>query len=350
MAQMKTLGPSRFDQVVYVSRGILALCRHFLKYRLSYCARKAETPLSHRRQYYPHQSVSEISPKYQNLADEPYLRPTKECNSLAPEIESLASHLRNRGNSDWDFACAIHDFVCNEIAWMAVMPPPKGVVDTLRRGYGSCRDKVSLLVALSRAGGIPARYCVVDSRFVALGPQEMVGQKINIYDWVIGYALAFNSQIDFNLKTIARRDLSAFMHLGLNLREYFGRYEHPHCELKIGDVWIPADPSFDNCIAAGLDFPLQRLGYDPQMLWGLTCNVTARTEEIPKEPHERMLRRLFCAFTCGEGSCLNLATDQARARGRQVLAELGESEYIRTKRDYYVPVPGVTKLSVRLAQ
>lgn len=231
---------------------------------------------------------------------------------------------------------------------MVVMPPPHGVVDTLKRGYGSCVDKINLLIALARAGGIPARYCVIDSRIVALGPPEMVGRKVNIYDWVMGHGLGFNAKIHFNLKTRERKDLAVLMHLGFRLRHFLGRHEHPHAELKIGGFWVQADPSFDKYFAAGFNYPVQKLGYDPFMLWGLTGNVIARTAEAPREPQERLHRRYLCAFTCGEGSCLNLATDEVRVRGKQVLDEVGESEYMRSKLDYYVPLPEMDKLAVSL--
>ncbi len=331
-------------------RGVLAICRHLLKHRGSYCVRGVETPSSIRRQYEPYPPTARKSLNGYSLPREQYLRPTKNCNSHAPEIISLAGHLRGGCKSDWDFACAVYDFVCNEILIMAVMSPTYGVVDTLQHGYGDCLDKTNLLVALARAGGIPARYSIVGSRFVALGPPEMVGRNVNVFEWLFLERLEFAPNIGFkmNVKIRESKDLAVLLQLVGKYQDFLGRHVHPIAELKIGGLWIPADPSFDKYLAAGLNFPLQRFGYDPLMLWGLTGKVVAQTEEMPRKPHQRLRRRLFCAFACGKDSCLNLATEQTRVRGRQVLAEVGESQYTRSKHDYYVPVPGVVEMGANL--
>ncbi|MGH7900910.1 MAG: transglutaminase-like domain-containing protein [Thermodesulfobacteriota bacterium] len=343
MGQKNSIQPSWFYLIAYALRGTLALCRHLLKHRASYCVKRAETPSPVWRQYEPYRTDTRTSLKGYSLSREQYLRPTQHCNSHAPEIITLADHLRGGCKSDWDYACAVYNFVCNEILPMGVMPPTYGVVDTLQHGYGDCLDKTNLLIALARAGGIPARYCIIGSRFIALGSPEMVGRKVaSIYDWVIDECFGFKA------KTRERKDLAVLMQLGIEFQHFLSRHVHSIADLKIGGFWIPADPTFDKYLAAGINFPLQQLGYDPLMLWGLTGDVIARREEMSRKPHQWLRRRLFCAFSCGKNKCLNLHTDELRARGRQVLSEVGESEYMRSKHNYYVPVPGLAELGVNL--
>lgn len=85
------------------------------------------------------------------------------------------------------------------------------------------------------------------------------------------------------------------------------------------------------------------------MLWGHAGTGITRTEGMPGRPRQWLRRRLLCAFTCSKDNCLNLAIEEARARGNQVLAEVGESEYMRSKRSYYVPVHAVSEMGVSLS-
>jgi hypothetical protein len=41
---------------------------------------------------------------------------------------------------------------------------------------------------------------------------------------------------------------------------------------------------------------------------------------------------------------MNRCLNEERARGRQILVEVGEAEYIRRQRRFYLPVPGLMEL------
>jgi len=89
-------------------------------------------------------------------SNEKYLRPTRYCNSHAPEVIALANELGAFEKSDREFAEAAFDFAKRKLT--LEMLPMDGVEDTLRRGTGTCVHEISVFVALCRAAGIKARY------------------------------------------------------------------------------------------------------------------------------------------------------------------------------------------------
>jgi hypothetical protein len=93
--------------------------------------------------------------KHCNL-NQKYLRPTLYCNSMAPEVIAVAHQLGAYKKSDWEFAESAFEFVKRNINIEII--PLDGVVDTLRRGTGTCLHRVALLVALCREAGIKTRY------------------------------------------------------------------------------------------------------------------------------------------------------------------------------------------------
>lgn len=300
--------------------------------------------LSERRRTLPRASL-----EGRVLSREPYLRPTAHSDSQAPEVIALADALRHRSGSDWDYVQAVYDFVRNEIAFALEPPSPRGVVGTLEKGCGVCLEKLDVLVALARAGGIPARYSisVVSSLFGAsertrayhvqppnIPRQLMEGLEDDMERRVrkVGIALRqiCKDQIkgDFALKS--------------------GVEFHPHAELKIGGFWIPADPTWGDAEAAGFDMPLPRLGYDPLVLQGLTGNVIKRSEKNPEGHRDSFVRHLWGFLCRGILDYGNWRFEGVRVRGQKILAEVGEAEYIRRMRRFYVPVPGATKLAISL--
>ena len=89
-------------------------------------------------------------------SNEKYLRPTRYCNSHAPEVIALANELGAYEKSDREFAEAAFNFAKRKL--ILEMLPMDGVEDTLRRGTGTCIHEISVFVALCRAAGIKARY------------------------------------------------------------------------------------------------------------------------------------------------------------------------------------------------
>ncbi len=79
------------------------------------------------------------------------LAATDDAPATAPEIVALAARLGNN-------PVAIHNWVRNQIIYTPGFGAMQGALSTLRSGRGNDVDSASLLVALYRAAGIPARY------------------------------------------------------------------------------------------------------------------------------------------------------------------------------------------------
>ncbi|MBI4590200.1 MAG: transglutaminase domain-containing protein [Candidatus Rokubacteria bacterium] len=278
------------------------------------------------------------------LSWKPYLRPTAYCDSHAPEVIALADELRRRSGSDWGYAETIYDFVRNEIVFADEPPSSRGVVGTLEKRCGVCVEKLDVLVALARAGGIPARYALVGRLSLASG--ETRPSDVQPPDIRRQLIQGLEDDTDRRVRIVGMQ-LEQFCKIQLDAEAIpKSRIElHPHAELQIGGFWIPADPTWGDAEAAGLDIPLPRLGYDPLMLQGLTGNVMKRSEKNPVGSWDRILRRLGGCLGRGTLDYLNRRFEEVRARGRKILAEVGQREYIGRMRRYYVPVPGMAELN-----
>ena len=278
-----------------------------------------------------------------HLSGEPFLCPSKQCDSEAPEIVALADKLRAEQTHPWKYAQAVYQFVSNEITYGILPPPRSGVVGTLERGFGNCWDKQNLLVALARSGGIPARFCFVGGASY-IGDGAGQGQA-HLLPWFLD-ALNRDARGSWlvSLELGLRRVIARAMLGEENNSGLFPWRLHPYVELKIGDCWIPADPTWGDEEAAGLGFALPLLGYDPLMLWGVKGNVIKRSEEIPTGWEQWISRRFFCFGICMSDRCANLAFEDVRASGRRILRALGRSEYIKQKRRRYVPIPGLAEV------
>jgi transglutaminase-like putative cysteine protease len=90
-----------------------------------------------------------------------YLKPSKFCESDAPEIKALAKRIAGKGKGR-AAANAIFKWVRDRVDYRIV--PLVGARNLLKRKplKGMCMDKTNLFVALCRAAGIPARYKVLD--------------------------------------------------------------------------------------------------------------------------------------------------------------------------------------------
>jgi hypothetical protein len=89
-------------------------------------------------------------------SSEKYLRPTRYCNSRAPEVIALAHALGAYQKPDYEFAEAAFEFAKEKMVLEIL--PVDGVEETLRRGTGTCFQLISVFIALCRAAGIKARY------------------------------------------------------------------------------------------------------------------------------------------------------------------------------------------------
>jgi hypothetical protein len=109
----------------------------------------------------------EIPPFHKGMkyrtSNEKYLRPTRWCNPLEPEVVAMANELGAHELPDDEFAEAAYWFVKDNIHFEVCPFDSAGA--TLRRGTGSCYHLINVFVALCRAAGIKARYKTYKMRF-----------------------------------------------------------------------------------------------------------------------------------------------------------------------------------------
>ena len=93
---------------------------------------------------------------------EEYLKPTSIVNSDNPTIKNKAKEVTKGQKKAIEKARSLFDFVRDNIKYNPYLPRhlPKHfrASNTLARGEGFCIQKAALLIALSRAVGIPARF------------------------------------------------------------------------------------------------------------------------------------------------------------------------------------------------
>lgn len=293
--------------------------------------------------YQRRRNLPKASIEGRTLSQEPYLRPTPYCNSHAPEVLALSDNFRQGTNSDWDYVKSIYDYVRNEIVFAVDPPSKRGVVGTLEKGCGLCLDKTNVLVALARAGGIPARYCKIGN--LSSVESDTLPHPIQVF---IHHFQRWSESSDWRLRNIGRgitRRLKQQSEIGFRNAPLFGM--HLVTELKIGSSWILADPTWGDAEAAASGMPLPCLGYEP-MLLGFRFTVVERRETIPVGRIYWIGRWLLCMLSQGALDCLNHSFEERRQEGAHVLAEIGEAEYIRCMRRFYLPLPAAVEFDLSL--
>src|SRR5262245_29785545 len=275
----------------------------------------------------------------------PFLRPTPYADSRAPEIVSLAAEFRARTAGDWDYASAIFDFVCNQIALAFEIPPRRGVVGTIERGFGTCLEKLNVFVALARAGGVPARYCEIGMDPSQAGVLSLMTDDSGIFGELNLSPKRFLA--DENDRR-AKRLVSFFIGLNSGFRKTVtrqaaegrkpspNRVKHFTAELRIGDGWIAADPTLsdEECAASGR--PLPRFGYEPLYLGRLMgTTITARTEELSIGWRPYVFWVTHLCVSRGFFDHINSFNERERTRGRQILDQVGAEAMIERRSHLY---------------
>ncbi|MBO5966285.1 MAG: transglutaminase domain-containing protein, partial [Methanobrevibacter sp.] len=87
-----------------------------------------------------------------------YLASTKNCQVKNKEIQDLAKTLTSKLKSDYEKGKKLFNWVRDNIHYKKYRNTLRGAVKTLKAKKGNCVDQSHLLIALSRASGIPARY------------------------------------------------------------------------------------------------------------------------------------------------------------------------------------------------
>jgi hypothetical protein len=302
---------------------------------------------------YPLRTLPRASLSGRRLPSELFVRPTRDADSHAPEVVALADELRAKTRNDQEYVSAIFDYVSSRIDQCLDFPPRGNVVGTLARGFGTCHEKLNLFIALARAGGIPARYCTIATAKGQTGVLSLMGDD----DGVFGM-LNFSSRRFLLEENDARaKRIVSFMltwsaairrRLKARAQDTDGSqppdpWQHYIAELRIGESWIPADPTYSDEDCVALNLPFQQFGYEPFLLskmMGTTIN--ARMESIPF----RRRRFLFWfAFACvwrGHIDHLNHFSNRLRSHGRQMLAKEGRDAMILKRPHLYRRLPVVT--------
>ena len=87
-----------------------------------------------------------------------YLASTKNCQVKNKDIQNLAKTLTYNLKSDYEKGKKLFNWVRDNIQYKKYRNTLRGAVMTLKAKKGNCVDQSHLLIALSRASGIPARY------------------------------------------------------------------------------------------------------------------------------------------------------------------------------------------------
>ena len=259
-------------------------------------------------------STKKLNKKYFNddigrVESKKYLRPTRFCESNAPEIRALAEELREKNKSDEEFVQAAFNWVKNNK--YLVFKPIGGALQTLKTKGGVCLDQLSLLIAIARAGGIPARY-----RLYGLAPTQ------ELYNLMV----APNPIIRETYEALGFLDAM-----------------HGEAELMVDGRWIHGDPTFSDELSAGTGIPISELGGEPG--WRVRVKKSA---DIRFEGFPILVRRfatplfLLLRNTVDE---INKTLDELREKGRRILETIGVEEYNRRKKRTFKPVvPSVSEV------
>lgn len=118
-----------------------------------------------------------------------YLRPTRCCNSHAPDVIALAHELGAYQMTDREFAQAAFNFVKEKTT--LEIHPIVGVEETLRRGTGTCFQLISVFIALCRAVGIKARYKIFATEMIPAWQESTIEADPLLKKWydALGYFL-----------------------------------------------------------------------------------------------------------------------------------------------------------------
>ena len=87
-----------------------------------------------------------------------YLVPTANCQSNNSKIKALAASITKGSTSDYGKASKIFNWVRDHVSYSFYYNTKKGALGTLKSRSANCADTAHLIVALTRAAGIPARY------------------------------------------------------------------------------------------------------------------------------------------------------------------------------------------------
>ena len=135
-------------------------------------------------------NTSILNDKYLGESLSKYLSASKNCQVNNKLIKSLAKNLTASLTSDYKKGEKIFNWVRDNIGYQKYSNTKLGALKTLKKKVANCVDHAHLIVALSRAAGLPARYvnannCKFTSGYVSghVWAQVLVGNT-----WVVADA------------------------------------------------------------------------------------------------------------------------------------------------------------------
>lgn len=273
--------------------------------------RQSKPPWAHLEDERIHDSRQLLSPEdYEHLPGirtEKYLRPTRLCESDAPDIRAMAVKLGAEEKSDLDFTRAVYEFVKNEKK--LVFKQMCGALGTLRSKGGVCLDQLSLMAALLRAGGVSARY-----RLYALSPTEQ------FYDTVIKDDPLLRETLEM---------------LG------FLDSLHGETEALVDGKWIALDATFSDELEAGMGLPITSFGEEP------TWRDRVLTTDIRFEGFPLMFRHLLVPVLFALRNTVdvvNAKLDMLRAQGLETIDRLGREQYNDQQTSTHIELPSLEEV------
>jgi hypothetical protein len=191
--------------------------------------------------------------------------------------------------------------------------PVRGALHTLKIGEGMCFDKVSLFIALCRAGGIPARYKMYNEAFTQPIYENFASANPIMKAWYdsTGYFVA-----------------------------------HTMAEAFIDGKWQAADFAIPSDFEAALGMPLLHFGEDPEGIWNWEIPGSAvRFEQLPRVFAMAMNLSLKFMTVTQIMSVVTSEWEEGRRRGQKIIEDKGGEEgYDKwVRQNYKAVMPEISK-------
>jgi hypothetical protein len=242
---------------------------------------------------------------------EKYLRPSGDINPYEHEIIALAVKLGMKEKTKEEYAKAVFSYAKNNI-YFCMENPPIGVTEILKRGFGLCFSKTSVLAALTRVAGIPARFVTYK--------QEMAGGFIQMM----------------------AEEAAGAEDIAQALEEKKPAFTHGCVEIFLNDKWMPLDITWTDEEEVGMDMPITQFGESPFEKWyHIIPDSVRRNENPPSLSRIKYSLAVSTFFLRGLYDRLNARFDSIRAIGRKKLDEIGRETYISRKNKLHVPAPAL---------
>jgi hypothetical protein len=231
---------------------------------------------------------------------ERYLRATFLCNPIEPEIIAMAQSLGAFRLLDRDYAEKVFKFVNGNIR--IDFSPPKSAVECLKRGHGTCIDKLNLFNALCRVAGIKSRYRLYSFQGIEALYNIYISADPLVQKWV---------------------DTLNFFVL------------HGSAETYIDGQWLISDVSADFYHAPPHNIPIPHFGENPADLWIKPTENLWTPEGLPIG--FRFFMSLPFMMFRGTGRSINSNIFSNYQKGVELLKDLNLEEYDKNIRKTYRP-------------